>query len=66
MSEKLLTVGEIANRIGCPIHRVEYLVRSRNIHSAQRAGNLRVFSESDLKRIAAEVQPVDAEVGHEA
>jgi predicted DNA-binding transcriptional regulator AlpA len=50
MTEKIssaLTVGELARRIGCPVHKIEYLIRSRNIQPIQRAGNARVFSEKD-------------------
>lgn len=48
----LLTVGELAKRLDVPIHRVEYLIRSRNLQPAQRAGNNRVFTESDLQYLA--------------
>lgn len=58
-----LTVGEIARRFGAPVHRVEYVIRSRSIQPQQRAGNARIFSEADvtyieqvLRRIAAERQ----------
>jgi len=51
----LLTVGEIAQRLGVPLHRVEYLIRSRRIVPASRAGNVRVFAEDDVLRLAKEL-----------
>ena len=64
MSEKALTVGEIARRLGCPIHKIEYLIRSRNIQPIQRAGNLRVFSEKDFRRIGSEIKRAGKDHGH--
>ena len=55
------TVGEIARRIGQPLHRVEYLIRSRNIQPTGIAGNVRVFSDEDVERIASELRRIDAE-----
>jgi DNA-binding transcriptional MerR regulator len=55
------TVGVIARRLGVPIHRVEYLIRSRNLQPVSRAGNLRVFAESDVDRIASELRRMDAD-----
>jgi DNA-binding transcriptional MerR regulator len=54
------TVGEIARRLGVPVHRVEYVVRSRNIRPGGRAGNCRVFTEEDVVRITAELRQIDA------
>jgi len=36
--ETLLTVGEIARRLDQALHRVEYVIRSRNIRTAGWAG----------------------------
>ena len=51
---KALTVGEIARRLDWPIHRVDYLIRSRGIKPELRAGNLRVFSENIIARLRTE------------
>ena len=59
----LPTVGEIASRLGVPIHRVEYVVRSRDIEPAGRAGNARVFSEAAVDRIRSECHLIDADRG---
>lgn len=50
--EKALTVGEIARRLKVPIHRVEYIIRARQVEPMVRAGICRVFTESDFDRIA--------------
>ncbi len=52
---KLLTVGEIARRLGCPIHKILYLIQSRQIVPIQRAGALRVFDDSVLDLIRSEM-----------
>ncbi len=57
------TVGEIARRIGQPVHRVEYVIRSRNIQPTGIAGNARVFSDADVERIAGELHRIDAQKG---
>jgi DNA-binding transcriptional MerR regulator len=56
--EIALTVGELARRIGCPVHRVEYLIRARNLQPIQRAGNARVFSEKDAAFVRDEIQRI--------
>ena len=59
------TVGEIARRIGCPIHRVEYVIRSRGLRPKERAGNARVFAEEDVRYIEAEIGRMDAGKGRD-
>ncbi|NLS92036.1 MAG: MerR family transcriptional regulator [Planctomycetaceae bacterium] len=59
----LPTVGEISRRTGQPVHRIEYVIRSRDIRPAGRAGNLRVFTEADVNRIASELERIDADRG---
>ena len=57
------TVGEIARRLGIPISRVEYVIRTRRIEPAGMAGNARVFTEEDVDRIAGEIERIDAQKG---
>jgi DNA-binding transcriptional MerR regulator len=61
------TVGEISRRLGEPIHRVEYIIRARGIKASGRAGNSRIFTESDIARIADELSRIAKErlVSHE-
>jgi hypothetical protein len=47
----MLTVGEIARRLSQPVHRIEYVLRTRAIEPTGRAGGCRVFSEADFGRI---------------
>lgn len=51
-----LTTGEIARRVDQPIHKIEYYIRSRGVKPIARAGTLRIFSEADFERIAAELR----------
>ena len=55
------TVGEIARRLGEPVHRIEYILRTREIQPMGWAGNARVFSEADVRFIASELQRINAE-----
>lgn len=57
------TVGEIAKRLGEPLHRVEYIIRARDIQPTGRAGNARVFADADVDRIAGELRRIDSERG---
>ena len=51
MDKNLLTTGEIARQLGCTRDRVEYLLASRAIAPAARAGKNRVFDETVLTRL---------------
>ncbi len=59
--EALLTVGEIARRLGRELHRVEYVIRTRKIRPVGWAGHARVFRDADLARIASELARIDRE-----
>lgn len=50
--KRLSTVGEIARQLRVPVHRVEYIIRSRKIAPLGRAGNARVFAESAVEWIS--------------
>jgi hypothetical protein len=54
------TVGEIARRLDEPVHRIEYILRTRNIRPTGIAGNSRVYAEEDVERVAPELQCIDA------
>ena len=60
-TKPLPTVGEIARRLSEPIHRVEYVIRSRGILPESKAGSARVFSETAICRIASELRRMDAD-----
>jgi DNA-binding transcriptional MerR regulator len=59
--DNMPTVGEIARRNGVSVHKVEYVIRSRNMQPAARAGNARVFGAEDVERIGAELRCIAAE-----
>jgi hypothetical protein len=59
-SQLMPTVGEIARRLGEPVHRIEYVLRTRSIRPYGIAGNSRVYVEADVERIATELQRIDA------
>jgi hypothetical protein len=61
--EPLLTVGEIARRLGQELHRVEYVVRTRRIEPCGWAGHARVFRQADLQFIESELRRIAEERG---
>ena len=56
--QSMPTVGVISRELHVPVHRVEYVIRSRDIRPLARAGNARVFSDADVKIIAEELQRI--------
>lgn len=57
------TVGEIARRHGVPVHRVEYVIRSRHIQPIGKAGNSLIYSNEAVERIASHLHRIDEERG---
>jgi len=57
----MTTIGEIARRLGAPVHRVAYIIRTRQIEPESIAGNCRVFSEADVAYIASELRRINEE-----
>jgi len=62
-TEAMPTLGEIARRLGQPVHRIAYVIRSRGITPAATAGNARVFTEADVDHISSELRRIDQERG---
>jgi DNA-binding transcriptional MerR regulator len=58
---QLPTVGEIARRLGVEVHRVEYVIRTRRVTPAGRAGNALVYTDQDVERIASELNRIARE-----
>jgi DNA-binding transcriptional MerR regulator len=56
MQNELLTVGDLVRLTGQPIHKIEYLLSSRNITPTQRAGRFRLYGPDTVERIQCEVQ----------
>ena len=54
---KLLTLGQICRELGnVPIHKIEYLLRSRKISPISRAGNLRIFDPKVVGILRKEIE----------
>ena len=54
-----LTIGEIARQLDAPLHKIEYIIKSRNIQPTQRAGNSRVFSQASVDYIVSELRRIN-------
>lgn len=57
----LWTVARIAEYLGVPRHRVEYVIDSRRITPIGTAGIARVFDETDRDLIEQEIRLIEAE-----
>jgi len=57
---RLNTLGRIALRLGVPLHRVQYIIASRDIRPAAYAGQLRLFDSKAMARIRHEINAIDA------
>ena len=54
-----LTVGMIAERLGCPVHKIQYILKARRISPSQRVGPLRLFDEEHVAQIGEELKRVE-------
>jgi hypothetical protein len=59
------TIGEIARRLGQPIHRIEYVIRTRHIRPCGWAGTARVFPEDAVQIITGELQRIATAKGRD-
>jgi hypothetical protein len=55
MNTKLLTVGDLVTALEQPIHKIEYLLSSRNIQPVQRAGRFRLYKHGVIDRLQHEI-----------
>jgi hypothetical protein len=55
------TVARIAEHLGAPRHRVEYVIETRGIRPIGRAGIARVFDASDVDLIGSALARIEAE-----
>jgi hypothetical protein len=55
-TDELLSVGEVATRLGVALHRVLYAIKANEIEPARRAaGRFRLFDGEAVEKIRAEV-----------
>lgn len=57
----VITIGEIARRVGRPVHRVEYVIRTRRVTPLARAGNAMIYTDADVDYIASVLDRLDRE-----
>jgi hypothetical protein len=57
---KLATTGRVAEILGVPKHRIEYIVRTRGIDPRAVAGIARRFDDDAIARIRHEITAIDA------
>ncbi len=54
------TSGRVAAKLGVPVHRVQYVLKSRQIVPSAFAGRLRLFNRAAVARIRHELNAIDA------
>ena len=59
MDARRFTLGSLARELGEPEHRVDHVIRSRNIEPVERAGILRIFNVDALNRVRAELDAIN-------
>ena len=57
------SLGDVASQLEVPVHRVEYVIRTRRIRPLIRAGGRKLYSDATVQRIASEIQRIDEERG---
>lgn len=58
---ELNTLGKVAQHLRVPVHRVQYIVRSRpHLRPAATAGRLRLFDDKTIEQIANELRNIDS------
>jgi hypothetical protein len=60
-SPQVVSLGDISRRLGKPIHRIDYVVRSRNIVPALIVGGRHFYNEAAVQHIASEIRRIEAE-----
>jgi hypothetical protein len=60
VTTSLRSIGKIASALGVPIHRVEYILASRDITPVAMIGHARAFDDHQVDEIAAELRRADA------
>ncbi|HBR18737.1 MAG: hypothetical protein A2Y13_12415 [Planctomycetes bacterium GWC2_45_44] len=64
--KKLLTTGELAKMLGCPLWKLQYILASRRIQPSQRVGHLRVFETDIVGVLEKELQQMSRRIRHAA
>lgn len=60
-ADTLFSVGDMATRLSQPVHRITYVIRSRNIQPVGKAGGVRVFDDSALAQVEHALRRMDCE-----
>jgi len=63
---KLDTTGRIAGKLGVPLHRITYIIASRDIRPSAFAGRLRLYDREALAIIRHELNAIDARRCHQS
>lgn len=60
---RLVTAGVMAERLGVPLHRVQYVLRTRQVRVSAYAGRLRLYDRAAVERVRGELARIDARSG---
>jgi hypothetical protein len=54
------STGAIVRQLNEPLHRILYVIKSRQIRPSAIVGNARAFTEADVERIVLALREIDA------
>lgn len=60
---QLLTPGRLAEALDVPLHRVQHVLKTRDIRPIARAGTLRLYNKAAVDRVREELDAMDARRG---
>jgi hypothetical protein len=55
------TIGQIAQDLGVPLHRVEFAIRSRGIEPSQRIARWRLWDDAGFERVKSTLARIESD-----
>ena len=56
----LLTIGDVANKLGVEIHQIRYVLRKHGIQGARKLGNYWVYGPEQVRQIKSGLNSIKA------
>jgi len=59
MAEQYRTTGDMARELGVPLHKVLYVLKSREVSEDRRIGNYRMYGEKAWREVESAVKELE-------